>query len=112
MHRLFIIVELMQEIADYLDTPEWASLISVSRSWNLVVVPLLWRRVDFGLFGAFGALTLDGESGYYTVSPVYSLSSSFIVTIIHYFLSCSLLALFFVCSPCLRLMAFLFYLFS
>lgn len=68
MHRLFEIMELMREIAVYLGVPEWGALVSVSRRWHLVVLPLLWRRVDFGVFSAFGSFERDNDSGYYTVS--------------------------------------------
>lgn len=68
MHRLFDIAELLREIAMYLGVLEWGSLVSVSRRWNLVILPLLWRRVDFGVFSVFGSFERDAESGYYTVS--------------------------------------------
>lgn len=68
MHRLFGIMELMREIAIYLSVREWGSLVSVSRRWHLVVLPFLWRSVDFGVFSAFGSFERDSDSGYYTVS--------------------------------------------
>lgn len=68
MHRIFVIAELLREIALYLGPNEWVALSSASRSWNLVVLPILWRRVDFGVFCAFGSFDYDSDSGCYTVS--------------------------------------------
>lgn len=79
MHRIFTVLDVLYEIATYEDERDLGSLVSVSRHWYTVVLPLLWRRVDFGIFKVFGRLLSSDRQYKYSVSFILVFPSCHVI---------------------------------